>query len=308
MRETAVVVGSLSLVGVLSEPDEGAACRSTAMIFVNAGSTHRSGPNRLYVRLARYLADKGYRCLRFDLPGIGDSPPARGLGKFRDYAADQVRAAMDDLQEMRGCRGFVLFGLCGGADIAFDAGAADERVQTLILANGAFVDGDDFAHLYHEAERWTTRRFYRFRVLSLRRWWRLITFQSKFWTRLRRRRREKIHATRLACGQFTREMETSQTHQKWADLARRNVDILLTYSEGSVFWDMYTMVHREALSGVYSVGRLDVAFYKNVDHTFTLLSSQQRLASHIAIWLEHRQSTATPCELPTEVQERVIST
>lgn len=282
MIESVVVFGSQSLIGVLCRPKQD---NGTAVIFVNAGSTHRCGPNRLYTTLARRLAAKGYGNLRFDISGIGDSPTAAGLGKFRDYAARQVREAMDYLAQDKGWRRLVILGLCGGADITFDAGAVDERTAGLILINGAFVDGDVFAGLYQKASRRTTNRFYAARMFSLQRWWRLVTFQSRFWNRFFRHKKT-LPPAQLACGRPTTEMASADSRLKWETLARRKAEILLVYSEGSVFWDIYKAANRDFLKANYPSDRLTVAFHKNADHTFTLLSAQEQLAVQIERWLE----------------------
>ena len=290
MNESAVTFGSQSLVGVLCEPVQ---TNGIAVIFINAGSTHRCGPNRLYTTLARRLAVKACSSLRFDIAGLGDSPAATGLGKFRDYAARQVREAMNYLQT-KGYRHFVIFGLCGGADIAFDAGAADERAAGLILANGAFVDGDAFAALYHKASSKTTNRFYAARIFSLRRWWRLVTFQSRFWKRFGRRKESsaaqpsggQLPCGQLPCGQPTADMASTDSKHKWETLSRRKTNILLIYSEGSVFWDIYKTANKNFLAVHHSADRLSVVFHKNADHTFTLLSTQERLINQIEQWLD----------------------
>jgi len=291
--ESAVTFGNQSLVGVLCEPAQPARANGKAVVLVNAGSTHRSGPGRLYTTLARRLAGRGYASLRFDLAGLGDSPHAVGLGKFRNYAARQVQEAMDYLHA-NGYRHVVLLGLCGGADIAFDAGVADERAAGLILINGAFVDGDAFADLYHKACRKTTNRFYAARFFSPRRWWRLVTFQSQFWKRLTRRKAPSSppasppcdSSAGLPCGQPTSEMTSTDSRHKWKTLARRRANVLLVYSEGSVFWDVYKAASKDFLAAHYPADRLAVAFHKNADHTFTLLSAQERLASRIEQWLD----------------------
>jgi len=291
MHESAVTFGCQSLVGVLCEPSQ-ASVNGTAVVFVNAGSTPRSGPNRLYTTLARRLANRGCASLRFDISGIGDSPTAAGLGKFRNYAARQVQEAIDYLH-IKGYRQIVILGLCGGADIAFDAGATDERIAGLILVNGAFVDGDVFADLYHKASRRTTNRFYTARLFSPRRWWRLVTFQSQFWKRLTRRKEFSPPTPPpcgpsggLPCGQPTAGMASEDSKHKWETLARRQADVLMIYSEGSVFWDIYKAVNKNFLAAHYPAGRLTVVFHTNADHTFTLLSAQERLANRIEQWLD----------------------
>src|SRR5689334_20064244 len=69
--ENAIVFGGdVRLVGIVTTPAETRADR-TGVILLNAGVVHRVGPNRLYVTLARRLAQAGLTVLRFDHSGIG---------------------------------------------------------------------------------------------------------------------------------------------------------------------------------------------------------------------------------------------
>ena len=44
------------------------------IFFLNAGVIDHVGPAGLWVRLARQWAEAGFRAIRFDLSGNGDSP------------------------------------------------------------------------------------------------------------------------------------------------------------------------------------------------------------------------------------------
>jgi alpha/beta superfamily hydrolase len=77
MKETAIRFGKFdTLIGVITEPDTPAQDNRPIIILSNAGLIHRIGPNRIYVKLARLLAEDGYCVLRFDLSGVGDSLPS----------------------------------------------------------------------------------------------------------------------------------------------------------------------------------------------------------------------------------------
>ena len=73
VRERAVSLGPVGLFAIETEPERrglGPAC-----IFVSVANDHRIGPGRLWVQLSRRLAAAGFRCVRFDVNGYGDSPP-----------------------------------------------------------------------------------------------------------------------------------------------------------------------------------------------------------------------------------------
>ncbi|HEY5972738.1 MAG TPA: hypothetical protein VIT22_12400, partial [Pseudoxanthomonas sp.] len=75
--------------------------RGTTVVLLNAGLIHRVGPFRLYVRLARELAESGFDVLRFDLPGIGDGQPG-------SHASNDsfIAEALDAAQAATGSRDF----------------------------------------------------------------------------------------------------------------------------------------------------------------------------------------------------------
>src|SRR5215472_19382863 len=73
MTEEAVQFGSLrSLAGIVSSTSEKNEDKP-GVILLNPGIVHRVGPGRIYVKIARALAAKGFVVLRFDFSGIGDS-------------------------------------------------------------------------------------------------------------------------------------------------------------------------------------------------------------------------------------------
>ena len=64
----------------------------------HGGSQTRVGSHRMYERLGKALADKGFTCLRFDRRGVGDSagedPGFRGSGPDLAAAGTALRRRM----------------------------------------------------------------------------------------------------------------------------------------------------------------------------------------------------------------------
>ena len=134
MNETTFHFGpDAGLVGTLSSAAEAAAMPTFGAILFNAGVVPRIGPNRLNVRIARALAQDGIPTLRFDLSGRGDSAPARGMASFEEQAVADMRAAMDVMTQRTGARRFLLMGICSGAECAYHAALADERIVAISL-------------------------------------------------------------------------------------------------------------------------------------------------------------------------------
>ena len=138
IRERVVAIGpDKNVIGILTEaaPNAGELPKSTLpnVVFLNAGVLHRVGPHRLHVILAHLLAGMGYRCLRIDLSGIGDSRNLPGTLTFRQSSVADARAALDFLETQGGKVPAIFFGLCSGADNGLATARIDDRVTGIVL-------------------------------------------------------------------------------------------------------------------------------------------------------------------------------
>lgn len=105
---------------------------SSLIVFVNAGIVHRTGPHRLYVKLAREFARQGLCSFRFDLSGLGDS--AAPTLDYEAQALADIQGAIDlALSALKTPRNVILLGLCSGSENAYKAALRDDRVKGLIL-------------------------------------------------------------------------------------------------------------------------------------------------------------------------------
>lgn len=141
------------LVGIVTEPS--APARATTLVLVSAGVTPKAGPFRLYAELARRLARDGFRTLRFDLGGIGDSGNAYAEHALRERTRLQIRAALEHLSERFGLGEVALGGLCSGAEDAFSYAEHDPRVRRVVLIDPFAYRTRGFAwrHLAYRAQR-----------------------------------------------------------------------------------------------------------------------------------------------------------
>ncbi len=111
--ERVVWLGPHRMFGISAEPEH--LSSAPTVLMLNAGAEWHVGPNRLWVELSRQWAAAGFRCVRFDETGLGDTPPRPGL------EAQVVRApeAMDDVGDAAEAlepdpTNVVLLGLCSG--------------------------------------------------------------------------------------------------------------------------------------------------------------------------------------------------
>jgi exosortase A-associated hydrolase 1 len=124
-----------AMLGVLSECSDTAQRQGVGLLIVSGGAQYRAGAHRQFATLARTLADQGFAVLRFDLPGVGDSP---GEPLAFEASAPSVAAAIDALQaQVPYAPRVALWGLCDGASacLLHQDERADERVAGMALLN-----------------------------------------------------------------------------------------------------------------------------------------------------------------------------
>jgi alpha-beta hydrolase superfamily lysophospholipase len=144
------------LFGVLTEP-LGARKELTALLL-NAGPQRRTGPNRMWVEIARRWAANGVPTLRLDMAGIGDADgDATELGQvtafYRTVYVEQARAVLQTLAERGLPQRFVMLGLCSGAYWSAQAAVADERVSAVVMLNPRTLVFDEWRHSLRRARR-----------------------------------------------------------------------------------------------------------------------------------------------------------
>ena len=134
MKERVITVGD-SLVGVLCEPETLDKTKPVVLIL-NSGIMHHIGTCRLSVKISRALAESGIASVRFDYSGVGDSEPRRGGVSFLESAPLETAEVMDFIQKRRGVDKFLLYGLCSGADAAYETVLVDKRVIGICQIDG----------------------------------------------------------------------------------------------------------------------------------------------------------------------------
>lgn len=273
MREKVFGFGpGASLVGICSEPvDRDAAKGRPAMLFANTGISHRVGPFRLNVELARRVAAMGFYGFRFDFSGLGDS---RSAGDDRDdytRAIDEARLAMDLMTKRTGVDRFVWFGLCSSADKGHHIALKDPRI-----VGAVFIDG--YAN--------PTAGF------KIRHW--LRYFQ---WKRIKVGIRTKLAKLREAMAGAKAETPppykaiiASPAPEKIGGelktLADRGVEQLhlftistdYVYNYEGQFWDLYPMLRGHE--------RVQTERYPEADHTLSFRGLQLLFIDRVCRWME----------------------
>lgn len=283
MTESAQLFGNAAaLVGVLTEPDTEAHPDRPALILLNSGLIHRVAPQRLYVRLARAVAERGFASLRFDFSGIGDSSVRVDGLPMEDAGIAETREAMDLVTRRTGRRRFVLLGLCGGGYFSFRTATVDERVRGLILLNvRGHLHGDDSELHRQLVERAMIRHY---RRIALSRTYRLKNLRKLVAGRF------DLRGALRSLTSIRRQQEASPSAASdgaaLTALLERGVRILNLYSEGD--WSLDYV--EEALGGRaaerLSEGSSEFDLLRGTNHVFTPRWSQDRVVERIGSWLE----------------------
>jgi uncharacterized protein len=155
------------MLGIVSMSMPGAPRKRIAVVVVVGGAQYRVGSHRQFVQLARRLAAAGHPVLRFDLPGMGDSPDEPI--PFEETSA-HIGVAIDAVfNNCPGVDGVVLWGLCDGASasLLYANITQDKRLFGLALLNPWVRSEASMARAH-------VKQYYRLRLMEPAFWKKLI--------------------------------------------------------------------------------------------------------------------------------------
>lgn len=276
MQERIVNFGpSKGLLGILTEP-EPARRKPDAPVIIssNVGLNHRVGPFRLYTDLARRVAAQGYTMLRFDLSGMGDSAPRLDAPDELTSAVLDVQAAMAEVSARLNVHRFVQLGMCSGVDSAHAVSVADPRVVGAI-----FIEGYTF-----RTPEFFVRRYVR----------RLLT--PRFWQMyLARKLRDTLGSDDASVREagaveeiYARTYPSRDTLRRdYQTLVTRGTELLFVFAGGMAADHAYNYAQQfaDTFGAVARNAHVDVQFYAQADHVYSVLSHREQLVQRIEGWL-----------------------
>ncbi len=174
MNEQGVVFRSQGkqLIGIehLPASKSSNACNTQGLLLVVGGPQTRVGSHRLFVDLARALAEQGITVFRFDYTGAGDSE-----GELTEFTAIQadIAAALSCFKSRNpNITEFSLWGLCDAASaillyLQVNSNSLPNEINKLMLINPWVRQEDTQAKVY-------LRSYYLKRLLSIDFWQKLL--------------------------------------------------------------------------------------------------------------------------------------
>ena len=275
MRERAVRVGSPApLVGVITEPDDFQSSKP-AVLILNSGLMHHIGTCRLSVKLARSLADIGFISIRFDFSSIGDSEARRGSKTFQESAPLEVTEVMDYLNEKRGIKKFILFGLCSGADVAYDTAVLDSRVVGIAQID-PYCYRTPIYYLNH----------YRKKLFNINALNNFITKKIKFLSKKVNKKDDQDEA-------FFEELTSYRVFPPLNDIAKglsqlvdRQVRLNIMFTGGEYHYN-YSDQYRDSLKGKVNFrDLLTLNYYPESGHIITQPKYQKLVVNGLTKWID----------------------
>jgi dienelactone hydrolase len=276
-HDQAVMIGARkTLVGIVTQRADYTPEDRPVFVILNTGIIHRVGHHRMYVTLARTLAEAGYQVLRFDLSGIGDSESREdGLSLLDGVLAD-VGEVIDWLATTRQARRIILVGLCSGADHSLVYGSSDPRVCGVVLLDPSIPP---------------TRRYYlRYFVRQLvrpRPWINFLTGSAALSVTIRKffgsADEEAWERRRLNLSDPAIRSFLQNAYQRSMDL---RIQCLAVFTSGLQHQHNYRRQILDAFPAVPFGDQLQLEYFAGSDHLFTSEADRKRLFSTVMAWAQ----------------------
>ena len=254
------------LLGILSEPiEEQCDVNLPTVVLFNAGIVHRVGPFRMNVDIARQLSRSGFRCLRMDLSGLGDSGMRSGKLNSQERAMLDAKDAFDSLVEL-GSEEFVALGLCSGAFNAFQSALHDPRVVGLVSIDGVAFPTEGFRR------REVTRKMnFRFVRNAIKR--RLVGGDS-----------DAANAGEALAESefFSVEENPDRCRSQFHELQNRGVKMNFIYTGG--FEEFNGEPQFEEMFVANPNDQIQLSYFAESEHTFPIVDHRRLLVRNVCDW------------------------
>ena len=310
-RESAIRISTQpDLFGIVCEPDTPVAKDLPLVVLLNAGSSYRIGPGRLYVFLARQLASQGFRTVRLDFCGLGDSVSPDSKHENDPHPATAFRdieLALRHLQHRFGATRIVLMGLCSGAYAAFQSAAQIQNpvlVESVLINPLTFFWKDGMSLEASPVKQLLSNHYYSWAAMQPTKWLKLFSGRSKTgiveatkiaWQRLRICCWPKP-AVRTSPNADTDTVELGHPQEEDVpgDLdrivsSRRTLAMFFATTDPG--YSILTFYAKRKVKQLRQSGRLNVSFIPDADHTFSTRAARQTLSREISDYLCQRYKT-----------------
>jgi len=287
-----------SRMAVLSEPLSETDNNLPVIIMANSGSNHHVGPNRLYVLLARELARKGFRSLRIDIAGLGDSVKQDSEEEnivYSENSSDEIRLAMKLFEEGGKKKRYIVMGLCSGSYFSFHAVSEinDCNICEAILINPlTFYWEEGMSLEASPAQNYSQWNWYKNAVKNPKSWLKLIKGRIAFRELIVAiYNRIKIRFTYMAQVQDKKIINSllkpeSDLGFDLLEIISRERRLTLFLSRSDPGYDILITGSGGVAKKLIKQGKVKIHFIENADHTFSKNVPRCDLINQLTVYLK----------------------
>jgi len=279
--------------------------------LLNPGIKYRVAPNRLNVKIARKLCEKGYYVLRFDPKGIGDSEGElpdnvlvadiwekieMGLLVEDTITANDVFVMNYKINEL------ILAGNCGGAMTSLLTAEKDARVNGLVLidipidlrtAKSTFADK---AAVGGKKAEWLFFEYVK-RIFRLESWIRFVSLQSDYralWAVIKMKLKKTFSkfennkttfgSTEVLCEQHGLNRLFFRAFESFIKSHKPILFILAGNDKGTeIFQNYFEKIYLKKNS--FYNRFIKIHLIENANHIYTMYEWQQSLINQLLLWI-----------------------
>ena len=279
--------------------------------LLNPGIKYRVAPNRLNVKIARILCDKGYFVFRFDPAGIGDSEGALPEGVAVQDIFEKIQTGMfvkdtivanQYLEKKYNIDSFIMMGNCGGAITALFTGNIHPKVNAVCLIDipinlrtSKMTFADKISEPGSRADYLLLQYFKR--AINLKAWYRFLTFRTEYKALLKLLR---IKVKKIFGGKYNTMPSDIEKLYKENNLNRmffENINTYLQSNKKVLFLLAENDPGTEVFEDYFQNSFLNIKYKKynrnfkiftipDANHIYSLASSQETLIRKICHWID----------------------
>ena len=288
VREEAIRFGPKGgFFGVLTEPvDEDLSRGKPVIIFSNTAGNYRIGPNRMYVEMGRKLATLGFRSVRMDVSGIGDSVIWEDEALNHPYAdqlTDDVRALIQHLKAEGRAERFGVAGLCSGAFVAYHTALADPAIASITLINPQIFKWEEGMSLdVNPLTRRDASEYYKRRFFSKDAWLKMLRGGVNPRHALEAVQGRIVDSARATIARAKAKLPRdasrgSEVARAFDAMGARGLDVLIVFSSNDPGIDNLNETVGASMGALTKRSTFTIETIEGPDHSFTPLWSQEDL-------------------------------
>jgi len=269
------------------------------IIIANSGATHRVGPSRLHVLLARQLAGFGFQVYRIDIPGLGDSYVNERELEHDEYiesSSEEINAAITKINTLTGDNQYLVTGLCSGAYFSFRAALELPNaniIESLLINPLTFYWHKGMTFDTAPSQNFSAWNWYRQAFTSLDSWKKLFSgkanYQFLLKTLTNRIKIKLAHKTMPVRQKLMTEEDTGNINDLNRDLAKidqHNTHMTFVLAKSDPGYDLLMTSGGKTAKKLIKQNRLKIYMIGGADHTFSKFKPRKEaittIVKHIA--------------------------